>query len=1296
MASQRGTLFQPTFAFPMVSVCVLVGAFLVYYFPITARQEASLNRRAFRSLAAVSDSLASRVANYVEVLEQRSKRGNGTAPADRQAASEFAVEPAVLNACRPLNDLKAQVVAGTARLELECGGWKGTLAIDRILPPYLRGTPAQLFDDVLLTDADGRVLYQSIATGSRITSIRSPAAPAASGSASGDQKGTGAAGPSAMTFASASQSSTLVSTVIAGEEYRLYLVPVPLKLPSATTGSSQLIVTGLMRSSRFRASSMAVPGSALISAILLVLVAMAATWPLLKFATMTATDRIPRRSAVYLFLSTLATILLVSILAIHLRFTVNLGTIDAGLRRLAVRIESNLLGELKLALRVMDSIDTSAKLAGQIRASSGPDCAAVQSNENRIAITERQLLARPGLRLSDYPYFDRIFWADDRGYQHIKWEAGRPTSPTYVGDRDYFVETAANRLWQFADAPAGAARFRVDPILSRNTGEYRAVITRKAPPARVCAGVDLGIASMVTPLLSLIDPILPPDYGFAVVNVDGQVLFHSTGTKNGEERFLDEVEDSAALRSALFARQEKLLTARYLGFNHRIFVTPLTTLRDNPWSLIVFHNLSEGAGQHLERIVLFSVLTLIYFVVLAAVLMIVPATRGPREWMWPHENNRGSYVHLTVTLVLLAAPLYLLISATVRPATVLLIAAVIPAMTLAMGLLKVRPVHPALPIAAFSGLAGVLGGIAWTEPHSQVYLLALSAGILSLVALLSVRGVSEGFAALRWPSLTGSYSALWAATLALVAVLPCIAFFRVAYDYHGNLSTRRQQVQTMAALSEREERIKAQFGARELTLLPDDPSLDVAQWLFVRRRLEETLDRYDGVLLNPDSGQLFRQNTAARRLPAAPDDDCDDGLSRYVRALASLDPYGDAALTRTLTAPASARSVWTWCREGTNRLRVNGRTSVVAARAGELSLPPTRALLKSVTGDPIFLHDELISELPVLPAWWLPVPMLAVLLTGYLTFLWVKPTLRHMFLLDLPAVTPLPEIVLDANTNLSEHLILLTSESARVSAILRARRDVLVIDVAEIARGAEPDVEVSAHVVVLDRFDLRGDDADATGKTLALLERLAARRPDTPVVIVAAVDPERLAGAGVEPVGELSAEPSPDSHDLDRWASVLERFKRVRVAPGPRGSANRARSLWLSCTSDQRLALHQLAHDGWVNPKNARALQQLQQRGLITGRPLHFVDEELERFVLHAVTRRERKAWAEGHASAWDGIRLMFLVVTLGVVAAALFFSQQSVLGLVATGIGVLTPLTKLLSEANSFRSLLGFGKAAK
>jgi hypothetical protein len=53
----------------------------------------------------------------------------------------------------------------------------------------------------------------------------------------------------------------------------------------------------------------------------------------------------------------------------------------------------------------------------------------------------------------------------------------------------------------------------------------------------------------------------------------------------------------------------------------------------------------------------------------------------------------------------------------------------------------------------------------------------------------------------------------------------------------------------------------------------------------------------------------------------------------------------------------------------------------------------------------------------------------------------------------------------------------------------------------------------------------------------------------------------------------------------------------------------------------------------------------------------------------------------------------MFIVIVIGAVATALFFSQQSVLDWFATALAILTPLRNLLTEASSFRSLLGFGK---
>jgi hypothetical protein len=65
-------------------------------------------------------------------------------------------------------------------------------------------------------------------------------------------------------------------------------------------------------------------------------------------------------------------------------------------------------------------------------------------------------------------------------------------------------------------------------------------------------------------------------------------------------------------------------------------------------------------------------------------------------------------------------------------------------------------------------------------------------------------------------------------------------------------------------------------------------------------------------------------------------------------------------------------------------------------------------------------------------------------------------------------------------------------------------------------------------------------------------------------------------------------------------------------------------------------------------------------------------------------------------ASAWDGIRLMFVVLLFGAGAALFFLNQQSVLGLVMTGVGIMAPVTKLLSEMQSFRSLVGLSSGDK
>jgi hypothetical protein len=139
------------------------------------------------------------------------------------------------------------------------------------------------------------------------------------------------------------------------------------------------------------------------------------------------------------------------------------------------------------------------------------------------------------------------------------------------------------------------------------------------------------------------------------------------------------------------------------------------------------------------------------------------------------------------------------------------------------------------------------------------------------------------------------------------------------------------------------------------------------------------------------------------------------------------------------------------------------------------------------------------------------------------------------------------------------------------------------------------------------------------------------------------------------------------------------------------------RTLWATCTSDERLVLYQLAQDGWANPKNAVAIQHLQRRRLIT-RPIikrdsscgehdklghlgkdhcrpvgiRVMNESFRQFVCHSQHRDEIAAWEqEGEQSRWR-----FLKMSLGILAVAvaswLLYSQQQFFNAIVAYAGAL------------------------
>src|SRR5260370_3037501 len=113
--------------------------------------------------------------------------------------------------------------------------------------------------------------------------------------------------------------------------------------------------------------------------------------------------------------------------------------------------------------------------------------------------------------------------------------------------------------------------------------------------------------------------------------------------------------------------------------------------------------------------------------------------------------------------------------------------------------------------------------------------------------------------------------------------------------------------------------------------------------------------------------------------------------------------------------------------------------------------------------------------------------------------------------------------------------------------------------------------------------------------------------------------------------------------------------------------------------------------DGWVNPKNARAIQQLERPGIIRRGPgYRLMNDSLDRFGKNGERPEEVAKWEEEEGnSAWSAVKLA-LGTGLMMFGAWLIYAQQDVFQL---GIGYLTALgTASSAVVGLTRNLKGKG----
>jgi len=177
---------------------------------------------------------------------------------------------------------------------------------------------------------------------------------------------------------------------------------------------------------------------------------------------------------------------------------------------------------------------------------------------------------------------------------------------------------------------------------------------------------------------------------------------------------------------------------------------------------------------------------------------------------------------------------------------------------------------------------------------------------------------------------------------------------------------------------------------------------------------------------------------------------------------------------------------------------------------------------------------------------------------------------------------------------------------------------------------------------------------------------------------------KRMALPADLPMSHIGKQPSPLAQIL--MAKIAE--SALFSSPTEDEIEARFWSIWSLCTKAEKLALRQLAEEGFVNPNNRDILCDLGQRLLIhRGPAFQLPHKRFRQFVLHAESPQTIARWeGEGTTSGWTRLRVPFFLVLIGIFI--FFLSTQR--ELYTTTVGLVTAAATLVPVILQLLGLLG------
>jgi hypothetical protein len=498
----------------------------------------------------------------------------------------------------------------------------------------------------------------------------------------------------------------------------------------------------------------------------------------------------------------------------------------------------------------------------------------------------------------------------------------------------------------------------------------------------------------------------------------------------------------------------------------------------------------------------------------------------------------------------------------------------------------------------------------------------------------------------------------------LVAAVPAFASFNIAQDMRIQLFIKHKQFSFAKALTERADRLK-----REHRHIPGADDLEARLALNPTRL---PWDVYAGsdlgiVPLDVDTGNdlgaVPRDEGPTNRLPLKKRKTDRTPFDWIFETITPLrDPVSVA--TRGLLPKRAEDDFWYWDNFPKKvTLRVNNYRENTS-----LSLDTPKIAIPNYTWLFTFTATGLLLLFPVCFA------------------------AHRVFLIHLPQQAATHEWL--GAKSISENLLLLgrLAESERLldrvgaDIALRRRTDSLEIDCRDKDFDAPASYQTRRPHVILDHFEHGWDDPQISRRKLELLDKLTSRS-DWRIVVSSGCDPRQMRM-------EEPTESDQDGlkSDAQRWTQLWREFRWVSLAPHDEEQGG-YRSIWDSCSKDEKLALFHVAKHGLLHANNPELPILLGRGLLINDRGLRLMNPGFHRFVLNTVDPAEVQAYDQAVAGqGWEIARGPVYVALVGV-ALLMFVTQPEIYKIV---FGIITAFAAGPPTILKLMSMFESGKAKK